>query len=94
MPVAVLYFVWEASMRKGHLGLAAVAGLAAAIVAGTATADPYKWRAVYGARGATNCGFVTLEQCRATVSGSGGFCTKNNSCTKPEKTVRHRRKLH
>ena len=23
--------------------------------------------------GATNCGFLTLEQCRASVSGIGGF---------------------
>jgi hypothetical protein len=26
---------------------------------------------------ATNCGFLTLEQCRATVSGIGGFCVPN-----------------
>ena len=29
-----------------------------------------------GARG-TNCGFLTIEQCRATVSGIGGFCEPN-----------------
>jgi|GEM_PF-552436 hypothetical protein len=27
--------------------------------------------------GQTNCGFLTLEQCRATVSGIGGFCVPN-----------------
>ena len=27
--------------------------------------------------GATNCGFLTIEQCRATVSGIGGFCVPN-----------------
>ena len=27
--------------------------------------------------GASNCYFITLEQCRATVSGVGGFCTPN-----------------
>ena len=27
--------------------------------------------------GATNCGFLTIEQCRATVSGIGGFCVIN-----------------
>jgi hypothetical protein len=27
--------------------------------------------------GATNCGFLTLEQCRASVSGVGGFCVRN-----------------
>jgi hypothetical protein len=39
----------------------------------------YKWCAIYsGARGgAQNCGFDTLQQCRATVSGVGGFCNVN-----------------
>jgi Protein of unknown function (DUF3551) len=36
-------------------------------------ADPYKWCAVDGG-GGTNCGFVTIEQCRASVSGMGGSC--------------------
>ena len=27
--------------------------------------------------GASNCGFLTLEQCRASVSGMGGFCVPN-----------------
>ena len=27
--------------------------------------------------GQTNCGFLTLEQCRATVSGISGFCVPN-----------------
>jgi len=41
--------------------------------------DPYPWCAVYAGRGGggTNCGFLTIEQCRATVSGIGGFCTPN-----------------
>ena len=26
---------------------------------------------------AANCGFLTIEQCRATVSGIGGFCVPN-----------------
>ena len=32
------------------------------------------WCAVDGVGGGTNCGFVTIEQCRASVSGVGGFC--------------------
>jgi hypothetical protein len=80
-------------MRKAHFVLAALAGLALTSFAGTATADPYKWCADYSVRGgATNCGFVTLEQCRATVSGIGGFCRLNGFYTgneeKPHK--RHR----
>jgi Protein of unknown function (DUF3551) len=41
--------------------------------------DPYPWCAVYSgdAGGASNCGFLTIEQCRATVSGIGGFCEPN-----------------
>jgi hypothetical protein len=27
--------------------------------------------------GATNCGFSTMEQCRAAISGAGGFCGIN-----------------
>ena len=27
--------------------------------------------------GQVNCGFLTIEQCRATVSGMGGFCVIN-----------------
>jgi hypothetical protein len=41
---------------------------------GAARADPYKWCAVDSSGGGTNCGFVTIEQCRATISGRGGFC--------------------
>ena len=26
---------------------------------------------------ATNCGFLTIEQCKATVAGLGGFCVPN-----------------
>ena len=45
-------------------------------------ADPYRWCAMYGGggtggSGGTNCYFVTLEQCRAAISGMGGFCTVN-----------------
>ena len=36
-------------------------------------ADPYKWCAVDGG-GGTNCGFITIEQCRASISGMGGSC--------------------
>jgi len=42
--------------------------------------NPYPWCAEYSSGnggGGTNCGFLTIEQCRATVSGIGGFCTPN-----------------
>jgi hypothetical protein len=77
--------------------LAAGAGLAVMLLgtAGPATADPYRWCAVYGGRdgGGTNCGFITLEQCRATVSGMGGHCAVNQFYTGPgDKPVRRARK--
>ncbi len=42
-------------------------------------ADPYRWCAEYGGRegGGTNCGFLTLEQCRITIQGIGGWCVPN-----------------
>lgn len=53
----------------------------------------YPWCAVYsgGKGGGTNCGFSTLEQCRATVSGIGGFCERNTFYTGRTDTgpVRH-----
>jgi hypothetical protein len=51
-----------------------------------AQADPYRWCADYafsGLGGAKNCYFLTLEQCRATVSGVGGYCTPNPFYTGP-----------
>ena len=45
-----------------------------------AQSDPYRWCATYGNGfgGAENCYFMTVEQCRASVSGLGGFCRPNN----------------
>ena len=78
-------------MHKTHLAvLAAVAGFAIISFAGTATADPYRWCATYATWGATNCGFVTIEQCRATVSGIGGSCKINGFYTGPEEKPRKR----
>jgi hypothetical protein len=45
-----------------------------------AKADPYRYCAVYGSfggGGVESCYYVTLEQCRATVSGLGGFCKES-----------------
>jgi hypothetical protein len=52
--------------------------------------DNTRWCAQYSGKsgGATNCGFFTIEQCRATVSGIGGFCVPNqfyNPCGKPSR---------
>jgi uncharacterized protein DUF3551 len=56
--------------------------------------DPYPWCAVYGSRGGggTNCGFLTIEQCRATVSGIGGFCEPNQFYNPRRPTARTRKR--
>ena len=59
----------------------AIAALFTLIVASTidpSRADPYRWCAQYARKGATNCYFLNLEQCRAAISGNGGFCAPNN----------------
>ena len=61
-------------LRKRLFGVVVVAGASMFFTAGSASADPYKWCSVESDSGGTNCGFVTIEQCRATVSGKGGFC--------------------
>jgi len=45
-----------------------------------AHAQNYPWCAIYsgGMGGTRNCGFSTYEQCRAAVSGNGGYCSLNN----------------
>ena len=59
--------------------LAALAVLIVASATDTAKADPYRWCAQYSGKdgGSQNCYFVTIEQCRAAVSGVGGFCGPN-----------------
>ncbi len=44
-----------------------------------AQADPYRWCAEYGgSHGGRNCGFVTLQQCRATIAGDNrAVCVLN-----------------
>jgi hypothetical protein len=45
-----------------------------------AKADPYRWCAQYGGfggGGVESCYYLTIEQCRAAVSGIGGFCRES-----------------
>ena len=65
-------------MRMSVLVLGVVVGAVA--FGASASAQNYPWCAVYGGAntgGASNCGFVTFEQCLATLSGMGGFCNRN-----------------
>jgi len=58
--------------------------------------DPYPWCAAYGydMGGASNCGFLTWEQCMATVSGVGGFCEPNQFYNPRGRPPRHRHHRH
>jgi uncharacterized protein DUF3551 len=60
------------------IGIAAIASLPTLVTPARALIE-YPWCAQYSGDegGGRNCGFSTLEQCRATVSGIGGFCEPN-----------------
>jgi Protein of unknown function (DUF3551) len=61
-------------MRNALAGL----GLLMAAFVTPASADPYRYCALLAVEGgATNCYFVTLQQCQLAVSGNGGFCSAN-----------------
>jgi len=73
--------------RRFIIAIIAVAVLGIIYGAIGASADPYKWCSVGEA---TNCGFVTLEQCRA---GSRRGCQLNPFYTGPdEKPAKRTRK--
>jgi hypothetical protein len=47
-------------------------------------AQNYPWCAYYsGKAGGTNCGFISFDQCMATVSGIGGICMRNTQFVPP-----------
>jgi hypothetical protein len=62
-----------------HTPFAIVVTLIAMLTVVPAQADPYRWCGIHGGGSAaiTNCYFVTLEQCRASMSGNGGWCVPN-----------------
>ena len=66
-----------------HLAAAAIVA-AIAIPATPAQAQNYPWCAHYGTPyDDSSCGFVSYEQCMASVSGIGGFCEKNDTYKPP-----------
>ncbi|HWC93302.1 MAG TPA: DUF3551 domain-containing protein [Pseudolabrys sp.] len=82
-------------MRKTLLAMAAFAA-ASAFAPPPAQAVEYPWCAQYGGRGGDggrNCGFVSFEQCMATVSGIGGFCERNLFYKGPERVHKPRRRI-
>jgi hypothetical protein len=73
----VLVFDEETFMRRI---LPVAIAIAALSVSNTGTRADGTWCAHYGTGlDGMNCGFYSFEQCRATVSGVGGFCLANLS---------------
>src|SRR5262245_53220597 len=78
------------------LAAAAVSAAAPAAKAGMPY-DPYAWCAEYGGGrgGATNCYFLTWQQCMWALSGNGGYCRRNTFYTGPggyyDEYTRHQR---
>jgi Protein of unknown function (DUF3551) len=68
-----------------HLLLAATLLCAIGGLSTRADAQNYPWCAVLNVGDwSSNCGFVTEEQCRTSVSGVGGFCMRNTTYIPPE----------
>jgi hypothetical protein len=63
-----------------RLVIATLFSLIVCAAAAPAHADPYRWCAEYagyGGGGVESCYYVTIEQCRASVSGIGGWCRES-----------------
>jgi hypothetical protein len=82
--------IQEAFMRA--VPIAAVT-FAALLLSGSLARADGTWCAQYGTGfSGKNCGFYSFEQCRASVSGIGGFCQRNTfSATVAEPRRRYRR---
>jgi len=84
-------------MRFGSVVLIALVGTAVSTPARAYVMpyDPYPWCAVYGGRdgGGTNCDFLTIGQCRATVSGMAASARPINSTIRgrPHAPAKNRR---
>jgi len=75
---------------RSLFALAVTTPLLLVTAADVANAQNYPWCAQYSTRGgARNCGFVSWQQCMATVRGIGGFCDRNYMY-RPGEPVRRR----
>ena len=67
------------------------------VTAGTgshAQAQNYPWCADYAGFGSQNCGFTTIQQCQAALSGNGGFCNANTQYVSPTASPVSRARNH
>jgi len=73
-----------------RIAISAIFALALSAIAMPARAEvQYPWCAQYRSQiGATNCGFVTYQQCLDTISGVGGICTRNPAYHAPPRAKR------
>ena len=65
--------------------MAFVAALAASIETGHAQNRPFCTTRPAGSWGFPDCGYDTMDQCRATASGTGRYCMSNPWYVPPEK---------
>jgi hypothetical protein len=85
-------------MTRTSLFVLATLALGFAASTRSAAAIEYPWCAQYSGQdgGGRNCGFSTLAQCIATVSGMGGGCVRNlfynEPSDRPAPSVRKHRK--
>jgi hypothetical protein len=59
-----------------------------------ARAQNYPWCADYAGFGSQNCGFTTIQQCQAALSGNGGFCNANTQYVSPAARPASRARNH
>ena len=60
-----------------------------------ADAQSYPWCAIYNMGDASyNCGFVTHDQCMASVSGIGGLCEPNTQYQPAVAPLRQKPRTH
>src|ERR1700749_2328279 len=78
-----------------HIVAIAGAGMTLTAAASSAQAQNYPWCPHYGTPyDDTSCGFVSYEQCMASVSGIGGFCQKNDTYKPPVTAQSQARRRH
>ena len=80
-------------IRQGLLVLAVPVALAL-LTPSPARAIEYPWCAVFGGdmEGASNCGFVSFQQCLGYIHGIGGFCERNPFYNGPDRQPAPKRK--
>lgn len=81
---------YSAAAARTVLALGVVVTLGA-LDAATSAGAQGAWCAQYsGMDGGTNCGFYTLQQCRAAVSGVGGMCSPSPWASANQPTQRRK----